>query len=108
MKEAGAAATEAVGDLDTHDTEVEEFVDELLWNFGVLVHLANERADFLIGELPDAVTKQPFVVREQGQREVPRFAGLRRHVGSGSKCYHSSIGRMGRTGRTGRTGRVGG
>ena len=87
VKEAGAAAAQVFRDLDPHDAEPEQLVDERAGNRGVLVHLADERADLAVGELVDAVAEQPLFVGERGQRErrpgSSRFGRLR-HAEEGS------------------------
>jgi hypothetical protein len=79
MEEARAAAAVAFGDFDAHHAEIEQLFHEAVRNRGALVHLANERPDFAVGELVDAVVKQPLVLGEVCQREPCRGAGRSRH-----------------------------
>ena len=58
MKEARAGAAERFRNLDAHDAEVEQLGDEPVGDSGLLVHLADQRPDFAVGELVDAVAKQ--------------------------------------------------
>ena len=53
--------------LDSHHSQVEQAVDELWRDFCVLVHLADVRADFPIGEFVDAIAKKDFVLAEPGE-----------------------------------------
>jgi hypothetical protein len=53
-----------VGDLNAHDVEVEEAVEQCARDRALLVHLTDERADLLVGELVHAVIDQPFNVGE--------------------------------------------
>src|SRR5436190_1794037 len=80
MEKRGARAAEALRDLDRHDAHRKELVDELSRDSRLLVHGANERSDFAIGELEDAVSEQPFVFGQQRQ------GGSRR---LGSVCGHA-------------------
>ena len=64
VKERRAGAAVGLGNLDAHDAEVEQLVDELWRNLRVLVHLADERPDFAIGEFVDAVAEEGFVLAE--------------------------------------------
>ena len=87
MKEARAAAAQVFRDLDSHDAEPEQLVDERAGNGGVIVHLTDERADLAVGELVDAVADQALFVGERGQRERrPGRSGFGRlrHVEEGS------------------------
>jgi hypothetical protein len=68
MEETRAAAAVAVGNLNPHHAEREQFVDQRRRELRVLVHLAHQRADFLVGELVHAVAQEPFVLGERRQR----------------------------------------
>ena len=63
MKEARAGAAERLGDLDAHDAEVEELVDQVRGIARLFVHLPDEGADLAVGELVHAVAEQSFIVR---------------------------------------------
>ena len=78
-KKRRAAAAERLGNLDAHDAEVEQLVDERARDLRVLVHLADERPDFAIGELVDAVAEQPLVFGQRRQRRAAQVASVRRH-----------------------------
>ena len=62
MKEARAAAAVALGDLDAHDAEIEQLLDEAVRNRRALVHLPDERPDFAVREFVDAVVKQALIL----------------------------------------------
>src|SRR6185436_16909430 len=88
MKEAGAAAAVALGDLDAHDAEIEQLADERRRQLGLLVHFAHQRPNLPVGELVHAVAEQPFVFG-QGRQRLRRDLGmLRRHGLSPARCYH--------------------
>ena len=70
MKERGAGAALALGNLDGHHSQCEELVDERARNLRLLVHLAGERTHLAIGELEDAVPKETFVLGQQRQGRV--------------------------------------
>ena len=78
VEERGAGAAVALGDLDAHDAELEQLVDELAGHLGVLVHLADERPDLAVGEFVDAVAEQRFVFGQTRQRRAGR--SVSRHV----------------------------
>ena len=67
MKERGPGAATCFGDLNRHDTEVEELVDEPAGDRRLLVHLADERPYLAVSELKHAVAKQRLVLVEGGQ-----------------------------------------
>ena len=67
MEERRAGAAVCLWYLDGHDAQVEELVDELAGDMRLFVHLADERADFAVGELVHAVAKQRFVLVKTGQ-----------------------------------------
>ena len=64
MTERAAGAVVFLGDLDGHDAELEQRLDERLRNRRVLVHLPYEGPDLAVGELVDAVGEQLLVVVE--------------------------------------------
>jgi GH43 family beta-xylosidase len=63
VKERRAASAEGVGDFDPHDAEIEQFIDEVARNLGVLVHVPDVRPDLPIREFVNTVPKQGFVFR---------------------------------------------
>ena len=67
MKERRAASAVNLGDFDPHDAEIEQLLDELVRDFGLLVHLADQRAHLTVGKLVDAVSEQPLVLGQQGE-----------------------------------------
>ena len=77
MEEAGAAAAVAVGNLDAHHAEREQLVDQRGRELRVLVHLADQRADFLVRELVHAVAQEPFVLGQSRQGLHPRMLSSR-------------------------------
>ena len=78
-KKRAARAAVRVGNLDAHDAQIEQLVDESPGNLGVLVHLADERADLGVGELPHAVAKEPLVFGQACQRGRQGFGGRGGH-----------------------------
>ena len=68
VEERGAAAAEFVRNLDAHDSEVEQLVDQAAGNLGVLVHLAHQRPDLARGEFRDGTPKQAFLFIEVRER----------------------------------------
>ena len=86
MEEARLAAAVALGNLDAHDTEIEQLVDERPADLRVLVHFAHVWTDFPTGEFVDTVAKQAFVFGQNGQRVLGHFSVLRRHA---LGYYHS-------------------
>ena len=63
-----ARAAVRLGNLDAHDTEVEQLVDEVARDLRVFVHVVHDWADFAVGELVHAVTEEFLVVVKLGQR----------------------------------------
>ena len=55
-------------DLDAHQAELEEFLDEVLVEDARLIHLFDVRTDALVGELADVVAEKNLVFGEGGQR----------------------------------------
>jgi hypothetical protein len=78
VKERRACAAERFGDLDAHDPELEQLVDEHPRNRGAVVHFADERPDLASGELRHGIAKQLLVLRQARQ------GGLAGHRGFGS------------------------
>ena len=56
-----------IGNLDAHDAELEELVDERPRNLRVLVHFPDERPDFGLGKRAHAVAEDRLVFGEHGQ-----------------------------------------
>ena len=80
MEEAGAGASVGLRDLDAHDAEIEQLLDEVVGDLGVLVHVVDERTDLLVRELVHAVTEEPLVL-DQLRQGAHRFGLiLDRHV----------------------------
>ena len=67
VEERAPRATEPLGDLDAHDAEVEQLVDQRAWDLRVLVHVAHQRPDLRVGELAHAVAKEGFVFGKHGE-----------------------------------------
>src|SRR6266852_3092694 len=72
MKKAGATTIEFISNLDTHDAQGEQLVDERAWDLRVLVHLANQWPHLALGELGDRIPKQLFVLIEDSQGLLER------------------------------------
>ena len=66
-KNVRAAPAEALGDLDAHDAEGKELVDEGPRDLGVFVHVADQRSDLAVGEFEDTVAKKRFVLGQPRQ-----------------------------------------
>ncbi len=89
LKEGAALAAVFLGDFDSHETHVEELLDDLLAEDAGLVHFAHKGADLLAGELAHRGLEESFVFGERRQRRrgrLQRFEGvhvrslLQRHV----------------------------
>ena len=76
VKEAAAGAAERLGDLDPHDAERKQLLDERPRQRGAGVHLGDQRLHGIPGELTDGLAKELLVLAEAGQR-----ARLRARVG---------------------------
>ena len=92
MKEAAAAAAVRLGDFDSHHAEIEQPVDERTGKLRVLVHLADERTDFGLGEGPHAIAEQHLVFGERGQRRRGHLGLLLGHSGAPWKGTETSAG----------------
>ena len=57
-----------VGNLDPHETQLEELGDQGGVHPRRLLHRGDARPDFLIGEVPHRALKHLFFFRETGQR----------------------------------------
>jgi hypothetical protein len=68
VKEAGTTTTERVRDLDAHDAEVEQLLDEAFRDACPVIHLADQRSHLTAGKVAHGVTEEPFVRCELGQR----------------------------------------
>ncbi len=96
MEEPSAGAAVGLGDLDAHDAEIEEAIDERARNLGLFVHLADERLDLFLGKRADAVTKDDLVLGQDRQR-LGMIDELWTHDHG---CYHRHTGpRITRTAR---------
>ena len=62
-----SAAAVLLGDFDAHDAKLKKFVDERFFKDALFVHLLDQRADLVVGELTDVVAEKNFVVGERGQ-----------------------------------------
>ncbi len=65
MEEGAARAAVGFGDLDPHDVEREEAVEERTRNLARLIHLTDERTNLPVREFVHAVVNQPFFVGER-------------------------------------------
>ena len=65
-KKVPAAAAVLLGNLDAHQAELEELVDERVLENAFLVHFTDVRANALVGELADGIAKENFVFGEGG------------------------------------------
>ena len=66
LKELGAASAVLLWDLDPHQPELEEFVDEIFFEDALLVHLLHQRTDLIVGELANVVAEKNLVFGEGG------------------------------------------
>ena len=62
-----------------HDAEIEQLSYQVARDFGLLVHLADERAHLAVGKGINAVAKEPLILRQQRQRGVWRVRNLLVH-----------------------------
>ena len=68
FEECSGAATELLGNLDTHQAELEELVNQRVVEHAFLVHFAGERRDLFFREPADVVAKELLVFGERQQR----------------------------------------
>ena len=61
------------GDLNAHETEIEELRNQLGVKVLLLVHGTNQGSDIFLGKLANGCAKELFVFRKQGERR----SGLR-------------------------------
>jgi hypothetical protein len=69
-EEGRAGAAVLVGDLDTHDSELEEGGDELFGHGRIAVHVVDERADLFNREVAHALLEHLLVFGQDGQRRA--------------------------------------
>ncbi len=60
--------TKRLGDLDSHDTEIDELPDQPVRDFRLLVHFPDKGTDLAVGKGVNAIAEQTFVVRQRRQR----------------------------------------
>ena len=78
LEKLAAAAAILLGNLDAHQAELEELVNQVLVEDALFVHLLDQRPDFLVGKLADVVAKHDFVFGEGRQgRGRRQLAGWR-------------------------------
>ena len=94
----GRRAAEGLGDLDAHDAEIEQLVDQRPRDLRLLVHLADERPDLRLGELADAVAEQLLVFGQDRERlgvsatsSVMRVTPWRMHESDGTQEWNRSL-----------------
>src|SRR5205807_1771182 len=68
FEEFTAATTILLGNLNSHQAQVEELLNQILVENALLVHFLGERTNALFGELADVIAKQDFVFSERSQR----------------------------------------
>ena len=61
VKELRSGASLGLRNLDTHDAQLEQAVDELSRNERLIVHLSDSRANFAVREFVHAVPEQRLV-----------------------------------------------
>ena len=66
FEELGGASAVLLGNLNAHQAELEEIVDEIFVEDALLVHLLHQRTDLLVGELADVVAEENFIFGERG------------------------------------------
>ena len=83
IKEGGAGAAPPVGDLNAHDAELEEAVDQVPGHDPGLVHVVHPRADLLDGEVAHALLEQLLLFGEDCEWRAWRdINGLGGHRGA--------------------------
>ena len=68
VEEGGPAAAERLGDLDAHDAELRQLVDELARNGRALVHVPDVGPDLAVCKCEHAVAEEKLVVVQGGER----------------------------------------
>ena len=76
FEECSAAAAVLLRDLDAHQSQFEEVLDQRRLEDALLVHFLNVRSDGFVGKLANGVAKQGFVFGQRDQRSG-------RHIGCG-------------------------
>ena len=67
FEEFRAASAVLLGNLNAHQAELEEIVDQVFVEDALFVHLFDQRTDLLVGELADVVAEENFVFGESGE-----------------------------------------
>src|SRR5262249_32546484 len=92
VEERRAGASPAVGDLDTHDPELEEACDEVFRHFRIVVHLMDQRTDPLDGEVAHALLEHLFFLREDREGSTGLdFDGLGGHGAADYRTQDSGL-----------------
>ncbi len=81
LEELGSASTVLLGDFDAHQSELEEIVDQVFVEDTFLVHILDQRADFLVGKLANVVAEENLVF---GKRRQGRGSGGLQRLGHGA------------------------
>src|SRR5208337_1092096 len=68
FEELRAASAELLGNLDAHQAELKEIVNEVFVEDALLVHFLDQRTNLLVSKLADVVAEKNFVFGERGQR----------------------------------------
>src|SRR5262249_37262134 len=66
LEELAPAASVLLGNLDAHQAEMKEVMDQFLVEYALFVHLLDQRTDFLVRELADVVAEKDLVFGERG------------------------------------------
>jgi hypothetical protein len=68
VEQARPGAAERLGHFDPHDAQVEQLVDEIPGNSGLVIHFPHARPDFAGGKFLHALAEQLLVVGQAGER----------------------------------------
>ena len=87
------------GNLNAHQPKLEKLLDEIVVEHTFLVHFFDQRADLVLGKLPNVVAKENFIFREGSQRSRDgKLQGSVGHV-SAFRRNRNEILALRRTGR---------
>ena len=68
LEELGSASAILLGNLDAHQTELEELVDEVFVEDALLIHLLHQGTDSFVGKLADVIAEENFVFGQRRER----------------------------------------
>ena len=79
LKELGSASPVLFGNLNSHQSELEEIVDEIFIEDALLIHLLHQRTNLLVGKLANVIAEKNFIFGKV--RERRGSSGLQRGFG---------------------------